>query len=135
MYKIKLELEKKTYDLQALYYSCYNSPPATDGEEYLNPPSQSMTWNVKAFKIDQELLEWCTEPRPSLKSGKVTVYDAETNAPVKIVSFQGAYCSGFSESIEANNDYNTNSPVSVTVTAEKIAVKLVASGNRVHSPN
>lgn len=135
MYKIKLELEKKTYDLQSLYYSCYNAPPTIDGEGMTEPNSQSMTWGVKAFKTDQELLEWCTQPRPVLKSGKVTIYDTETNTAVKVVTFQGAYCSGFSESIEANNDYSAATPLSISISAEKIAVKLVSSGSRIPSQN
>ena len=135
MYRIKLEIEKKTYDLQSFYYSCYNSPPATGEGEYQTPANQAMTWNVRASQVDQELIEWCMEQVPILKAGKVTVYDADTNAPLKIVGFQGAYCSGFSESIEANNDYNTNAPVSLSVTAEKITVRLISSGSRIPSPN
>lgn len=135
MYRIKLEIEKKSYELQSFYYSCYNSPPATGEDEYHAPANQTMNWNVRASKMDQELLEWCTGPEPVLSAGKVTVYDADTNAPLKIVGFQGAYCSGFSENIEANNDYNTNTPISISVNAEKLTVRLVASGSRVPSPN
>ncbi len=59
MYRIKLEIEKKTYDFQLFHCSCYNLPPATGEDEHQAPVSQDMNWNVRAAKADQKLPALC----------------------------------------------------------------------------
>ncbi|MDJ1469805.1 type VI secretion system tube protein TssD [Cytophagaceae bacterium DM2B3-1] len=136
MYKIRLELDKRTYDLQSCYYSCYNSPPSVSDSEddYYAGSPHSMTWNVKPSKVDQELIDWCTLTRQETKSGKITISEAESNAPLKIITFQQAFCSGFSESIDSNYDYN-QSPVTITVTVQTINVRLLNAGRGITYPN
>ena len=137
MYKIKLEFEKKAYDLQACYYSCYNTPPsAGTGEEYYNtnPSPHSMTWTIKPGKMDQALLDWCTLAGQETRSGKITISEAESNAPLKVITFQGAFCSGFSESVDSMYDYN-QTPASISVMVQSIAIKLLNVGKGIAFPN
>ncbi len=136
MYKIKLEFEKKTYDLQSCYYSCYNSPSPSGSEEdyYNNPSPHSMTWSIKQSKMDQALMDWCTLARQETKSGKITISDADSNAVLKVITFQNASCSGFSESIDSMYDYN-QTPASISVLVQSITVKLLNAGKGIAFPN
>ena len=136
MYKIKLDLEKRSYDLVNCYYSCYNAPPSPTSEDYTpNPYPHSMSWGIKQGKMDQDLLDWCTLPDQSARSGKITIMDAETNAVVKVIAFQNAFCSGFNESADVNYDYYNQSPTTISLMVQNIGVRILNAGKGVSSPN
>ncbi len=140
MLKLKLELEKKTYDILSCYYSCYNTAPLPPNEEpqyddeYQETQTPaSISWNMKAYKIDQELLDWCTASKQSFKNGKITIFDADTNLPIRILSFENAFCASFNENFEGT--YDSQQLVSINLSAEKISVKIANAASNIASAN
>jgi len=80
------------------------------------------------------MLDWCTLAKQETRSGKITIIELESNTPLKIISFENAFCTGFNESVDASYDYN-QSPTSISVSVETIQVRLFTINKGIISSN
>lgn len=129
MFKIKLELEPRTYDIENVSYSVSSYAETPDTSTYKD--YASFTISIKMNKVDQNFLDWCLSGYLQKKDGKITVFDPDKELMVKILTFKKGYCSALNGSIYAHDDYNSY-PMSFTIIAEKLSIQLEkAKGKRV----
>ncbi len=129
MFKIKLELESRAYDIENVSYSVSSYAEIPETNTYKD--YASFTISIKINKIDQSFLDWCLNGYAHKKDGKITVFDPDKELIVKTLTFKKAYCSALNGSIYAHDDYNSY-PMSFTIIAEKLSVQLEkAKGRRV----
>jgi hypothetical protein len=128
MFKIKLELEPRTYDLENVSYSLSSYADSPDSsapyKDYV-----SFTMSIKMNKVDQSFLDWCIGGATLRKDGKITVFDPDRELIVKTLTFKKGYCSALNGSIYAHDDYNSY-PMSFTIIAEKLTIQLEKSKGR-----
>ncbi len=129
MFKIKLELDGRNYDLDNVSYSSSNYAATPENEGYKDSVNISMS--IKLNKIDQTLLDWGLNGASQRKDGKITVFDPDRDMMVKMITFKKGYCGSLSGSVYGHDDYNTY-PIVLNITAEKLAVQLEKSkGKRI----
>jgi hypothetical protein len=107
--KFKLILGNKTYELQM--YNLSYVPASTEKSKTEMPvniyQSNTLNVNLRTSKIDQELMDWLLDPEQSPKDGQIIAYDADTNKPIRTITFTGAKTASYNEN---NNSgfYNLN---------------------------
>ena len=125
MFKIKLEVDGRTYDLDNVNYNYSNYASVPENEGFKDYANISIT--VKMSKLDQKLLDWGLLGGPSQrKDGKITVFDPERDVMFKIITFTKGYCASLNGSVYAHDDYSTY-PMVMSISAEKIAIQLEKS--------
>lgn len=124
MFKIKLELDGRTYDLDNVNYNYSNYAGAPEADGFKDYANISMT--IKMSKIDQKLLDWALIGSAQRRDGKITVFDPERDMMFKVIVFTKGYCSSVNGSVYAHDDYNTY-PMVLSVSAEKLTIQLEKS--------
>jgi hypothetical protein len=124
--KIKLELDGRTYLLQSTSYSFYPPPPTNPGDDYYQQQvTANLNFTLKPNRVDQFLMDWLMSPKVTLKDGKVSMLEDDTENILKQVTFQKAYPTGLSEAMDMYYDNNQN--FNFSVNAEKISIKLFSN--------
>jgi hypothetical protein len=121
-YKIKLIIGDKTYELQS-YNLIYNTSDKGKSDiPTLNfYQTNNITLNIRAPKIDAELIDWILNPDQQPKDGQIIISDSETGKVIRTITFIGAKTNTYTEN-NFSPSYN-NSSTTLSLKYKTLSIK------------
>ncbi len=120
MFKIKLEIDNKTYLLDNCHYSQYSNPEQTDTAE---ADRVNISFSIRTERLTQDLINWCEKGVKQRKNGKITIFEQEFEKLVQSLTFQQGYCSSMSTGLYYTDDLK-NYIMTFSINAKTFSIKL-----------
>ncbi len=120
MFKIKLEIDNKSYLLDNCHFSQYSNTEQTDTAE---ADRVNISLGIRTERLTQDLINWCEKGIKQRKNGKITIIEQEFEKIVQSVSFQQGYCSSMSTGLYYTDDVK-NYIMAFSINARTLSIKL-----------